>query len=168
MHRAMTGETVRSVRVAGRGRLSMDALAEFLYLIGMALSTLRRRQLRGRRDFVVIAVAGLAGAIAERTVNAIRNLGNLIGMASGALNPGDFGGMRIVLDARVAVSTAQNAVHAGGVLGGIDRDAFAVARGHSRLTVASQAAFVLLEWLGRPHLCPGAGVCRRVKGKNAS
>ena len=168
MHRTVAGEAVRRVRIAGRGRLSVDALPEFLHLIGMALRALCRRHLRRSRHFVVIAVAGLAGSVAERAVNAIRHVGSLVGVASRALNPRHFGGVRIVLDVRVAVGAAQNAVHAGRMLGGIDRDAFAVARGHSRLTVAGQAAFVLLERLGRLRLCPGAGVCRRAKGKNAS
>ncbi len=42
----------------------MDALPEFLHLIGMALGALRRRQLRRCGHFVVIAVAGLTGPVA--------------------------------------------------------------------------------------------------------
>ncbi len=167
MHRAVAGETVRRVRITGRSRLSMDALPEFLHLIGMTLGALRRRQLRRGRHFVVIAVAGLAGPVAEHAVNAIGKVGSLIGVASCALNTRHFRGVGTVLDVRVAIGAAQNAVHTGRMLGGIDRDAFAVARGHSRLTMASQAAFVLLKGLGRLHLCSGAGVCRGAKGKNA-
>lgn len=161
----MAGETVRSVRVPGCSRLSMDALPEFLHLIGMALGALPRRQLRCCPYFVVIAVAGLASPVAEHAVNAIWKVRSLIGVASRALNTRHFRGVRKVLDVRVAIGAAQNAMHTGSMLGGINRDAFSVARGHSRLTVASQAAFVLLKRLDGLRL--GPGVCRSIEGRNA-
>src|ERR1022692_1080901 len=139
----------------------MDALPEFLYFIGMALRALCRRQLRRSRHFVVIAMAGLAGSVTERAVSAVGNPGSLIGVASRASNLGHFGGVRIVLDSRVAVGASQHTVHASRVLRGINRDALAAARGQSRLAVAGQAVFILLEGLGQRRLCPGMGMCRR-------
>jgi hypothetical protein len=53
----------------------------------------------------------------------------------------------------VAVGAAQSAVDAGRMFGGINRDALAVPRSHSRLAVAGEAAFILLERLGRFRLC---------------
>ena len=96
---------------------------------------------------VVIAVARFARCVAERAVHAVGHMGSLVGVASRAFYLCHFGGVRIVLDARVAVDAAQNAVDAGRVLRGINRDAFAAVRGHSRLAVAGEAAFILLERL---------------------
>ena len=106
VHRSVAGETVRCVRIAGRSRLSMDALLELLHLIGMALRALRRRQLRRGRNFVVIAVAGLAGYVAEHAVNAIGQVRSFIRVARCALNLDHFRGVRKVLDCRVAIGAA--------------------------------------------------------------
>jgi len=40
-------------------------------------------------------------------------------------------------------------VHAGGMLGRVNRDAFATPRRHSGLAVTGEAAFILLQQLGR-------------------
>ena len=71
-----------------------------------------------------------------------------------------FGRMRIVLDARVALFATQNAVNTGCMFRGINRDAFAIARCHSRLAMAGQAALVLLERLWRLYLRSAVSVCR--------
>ena len=102
----------------------------------------------GRRGhFVVIAVAGLAGSVAERAVHTVGHMGSFLTVASRAFYLRYFGGVRIVLDACVAFSAAQNAVDTGRVLGGINRDAFPAVRLHSPLAVAGQATFVLPQRL---------------------
>ena len=63
-------------------------------------------------------------------------------MAGGALDFGDFGGMRELFDVGVAVLAAENPVGAGGVLGRVDRNALPGAGLHSRLAVARQTFLV--------------------------
>ena len=160
MRRPMAGHAARCVRIARCSRLSVDALPELLHFIGMALGAFCWHHLSGRNHFVVIAVTGLARSLAERAVHAVGQPGSLVGVASRALNFRRFGGVRIVLDAGVAVFAAQNAVDAGRVLRRIKRDALAVTRRHSRLTMAGQATFVLFQRMGHLSLCSATGVCR--------
>ena len=143
----MAGHAGRSIRVAGRGRLSVDTLTEFLPFIGVTLRALCGRSLGRRGHFVVIAVAGSAGSVAERAVHTVGHMGSFVIVASRAFYLRYFGGVRIVLDACVAFSAAQNAVDAGRVLGGINRDAFPAVRLHACLAVAGQATFVLPQRL---------------------
>lgn len=156
----MTGEASWRVRVTRCGRFSVNALPELLDFIGMALRALCRRQLSRGYYFVMVAMAGFASLLAQRAVHAVGHMGSLVGVASGALNLGYFRGMRIVLDARVAIFATQNTVDAGCMLRGINRDAFAVARCHSCLAMAGQAALILLERLRRLYLRSAASVCR--------
>ncbi len=143
----MAGHAGRRIRVAGRGRLSVDTLTEFLHFIGVTLRALCGRGLGCRGHFVVIAVAGLAGSVAERAVHTLGHVGSFVAVASRAFYLRYFGGVRIVLDARVTFSAAQNAVDAGRVFGGINRDAFPAVRLHACLAVAGQATFVLPQRL---------------------
>jgi hypothetical protein len=143
----MAGHAGRRIRVAGRGRLSVDTLTEFLHFIGVTLRALCGRGLGRRGHFVVIAVAGLAGSVAERAVHTVGHMGSFVTVASRAFYLRYFGGVRIVLDAYVTFSAAQNAVDAGRVLGGINRDAFPAVRLHACLAVAGQATFVLPQRL---------------------
>jgi hypothetical protein len=98
---------------------------------------------------MVIAVAGLAGAITERTVDAGGHVGSLVGVAGGALNSCHFGRVRVVLDGGVTIGAAQNSVDAGRVLCGVNRDALAAVGLHAWLAVAGEATLILLERLGR-------------------
>jgi hypothetical protein len=166
MHRTMAGEAVGSIRITCRGRLSVYALPEFLHFIGVALGALCQHQLGHRRHFMVIAVAGLAGCVAEHAMNAVGHMGSLVGVASRAANLRYFGRVRIVLDGRVAAGAAQNAMDAGRMLGGINRDVFAAARRHSRLAVTGQAAFVPAQ-MRQLRLSPGTGVFWEAGGKKA-
>jgi hypothetical protein len=68
-----------------------------------------------------------AGCVAERAVNAGRDVGSLVGVAVRAVNSCHFGGVRIVLDGSVAIGAGQNTVGAGRVFRGINRDALAAA-----------------------------------------
>src|SRR5450432_4582243 len=156
----MAGNAAGCILVACGARLPVDALPEFFYFVGVALRALRRRYLGYSRDFVMVAVAGLAGSAAERAVNASGEVRGLAGVASRAFYLRYFGGVRIVLDGAVAVGAAKNAVNAGCMLGGINRDALALVRGHSCLAVASQTTLVLLQRLRQLRLCPGTGVRR--------
>ena len=153
MHWPMAGPTVRRVRIACRSRLSVYAFPEFLDFIGMALRTFCRRRLGGGSHLMRIAVAGLASSVAERAMNAARHMGSFFRVASGASNLRHFVGVWKVLDGCVAVVAAQSAVDAGHMLGGINRDAFAAGRRHSRLAVAGEAVFVLLERMRGFRLC---------------
>jgi hypothetical protein len=105
------------------------------------------------------AVTGFAGRFAQSTVHASRHVRNFVSMAGRALNLRNFGRVRIVLDGRVAVGAAQDTVHAGGVFTGVNRNALAAVRLHSRLAVAGKAAFILLERLNWLRLSFGSGIC---------
>jgi hypothetical protein len=120
MHGLVAGETGWGVLIAGSGRLSVDALAEFLYFIGMALRALGRGQLSCGSHLMMISVAGLAGGGAERSVDAGRHVGSLVGVARRALNSCDLGGVWILLDGGVTIGAGQNAVDAGRMLHGVD------------------------------------------------
>jgi hypothetical protein len=65
----------------------------------------------------------------------------------------------------VAFGATQNAVDAGRMFGGINRDALAARRRHSRPAVAGEAAFVLLERMGRFRLGPNPSGQQRANGK---
>jgi hypothetical protein len=106
MRGPVAGETGWGVWIAGSGRFPVDALAKFLYFIGMALRALGRSQLSCGSHLMVIAVTGFAGGVAEGTVDAGRNMGSLVGMAGSALNSCHFGGVRIILDGGVAIGAA--------------------------------------------------------------
>ena len=56
--------------------------------------------------------------------------------------------MRIVLYGLVAVFAGQSTVNTSCVFAGINRNALAFVRGHSRLPVTGEAAFILLERMG--------------------
>ena len=167
MHRPMAGHAARCVRIACRSCLSMYARPEFLDFIGVALRTLCRRRLPRSRDFVWIAVAGLASCFAGRVMNAASYVRSLVGMASRALNLRHFRRVRKILDGRVAIVAAQNAVDTGRMFGGINRDAFAAGRGHPRLAVAGQAAFILLQWMRRFRLGASPSRCQHADCKKS-
>jgi len=145
MDRPVAGATGRRIRIACRGGLSVNAFPEVFYFIGVALRTFCRRRLCRSRNFVGIAVAGLASHVPERAVNAAGHMGSFFGVASRTLNLRHFVGVRKILNGRVAVVAAQSAVDTGCVPGGINRDAFAGGRRHSRLAVTGEAAFILLQ-----------------------
>lgn len=143
----MAGHAGRRIRVAGRGRLSVDTLTEFLHFIGVTLRALCGRGLGCRGHFVVIAVAGLASSVAERVVHAVGHMGSFVTVASRAFYLRYFGRVRIVFDACVTFSAAQNAVDTGSMFGRINRDVFPAVRLHACLAVAGQATFVLPQRL---------------------
>lgn len=58
------------------------------------------------RHLMMIAVAGLAGGVAERSVDAGRHVRSLVGVAGRALNSCDFGRVRKILDGAVAIGAA--------------------------------------------------------------
>lgn len=120
MRGPVAGHAVRCVRVVGCEGFSVNALPEFLYFIGVALRAFCRRRLGCRSHLVRIAVAGLASSVAQRGMNAAGEMGSLAGVAGRALNLNHFIGVRIFLNGRVAVSAAQDAVHAGRMSGGFN------------------------------------------------
>ncbi len=100
-----------------------------------------------------ITMAGRARLGPQRAVRAFRNRRGFVGVAGLALDDLNLGRMRVILDRRMAIGAAQQAaVNAGRVLDRIHRDAFAIRARHSRLPVASQARFILLQRLGRTGL----------------
>src|ERR1700678_1875950 len=149
MHRTVAGAAVRRIRIARCGRLPVDALPKIFHFVGMTLRALGWCSLGRSRHFVRIAVAGLASSYADRTMNAARHVRSFVAVAGRALHLRHFVSMRKIPDAGVAIGAAQNAVDTGRVLGRINRDAFASGRSRSRLAVAAETAFVLLEWMGR-------------------
>ena len=98
-------------------------------------------------------MAGLAGSIAEGSVNAGADMRSFFTVASRALYPRHFGGMGIILERGMAVVAGQTAVDAGCMLCGINRNAFAAGRSHSRLAVTGKTSFVLLQRMGGQRLC---------------
>lgn len=113
----------------------------------------------------MVAMTGLAGDIAKRTMNATGNMGGFVGVARCTIHLQDFGEVRIILDRAVAVDAGKNAMDAGCMPDGVKRDALALVGGHACLAVASQATFVLLQGLRQLRLCPGTGVHRDSDGK---
>ena len=92
--------------------MSVNALAEVLGFIGVALGALGGHELGGGTDLVRIAVTGLAGHV-DRTMNAGWRVRGLVGVARRAFDLGYFIGMRKVFDGCVALAATQNAVDAG-------------------------------------------------------
>jgi len=127
MDGSMAGHAFGRIRIACRSRLPVNALPEFLHFIGMTLRALCGRYFGRLSHLVVIAVAGLASVVTERAMHTVWHMGSLVGVASCAFHLRHFGGVRIVLDGRVAVGTAQNAMHAGRMFAGIDRDTLTAA-----------------------------------------
>ena len=64
MPRSMARLAARPIWIACRGRLSVDALPERLYFVGMALCALCRRNLSGGSNLMRIAVARLTSSVA--------------------------------------------------------------------------------------------------------
>ena len=153
MHRTVAGAAVRRIRIARCGRLPVDALPKIFHFVGMTLRALGWCSLGRSRHFVRIAVAGLASSYADRAMNAARHMRSFLCVTAQALHLGHFVRMGEILDGRVAIGAAQNAVDTGRVLGRINRDAFATGRSHPRLAVAGETAFVLLEWMCSFRLC---------------
>ena len=90
------------------------------------------------------AVTRGAGRFSEERVGAGGERFRLIDVTRGALDFFEFGGMRKVLDAGVAVLTPENRVRTRGVLRRIDVNILAFFRLHPRVAVAGEAGFVLL------------------------
>ena len=90
----MAGHAVGCVRVACRGSLPVYALPEFFHFVGMALRAFCRRYLDRDSNLVWIAMAGLAGSVAEGAMNALRRMSSFVGVASRAPNLRDFVGVR--------------------------------------------------------------------------
>jgi len=145
----VAGAAGRRIRIACRGGLSVNAFPEVFYFICVALRAFCRRRLCRSRNFVGVAVAGLASYVPERAMNAASHMGSLVGVASRTLNLRHFVGMWKISNGRVAVVAAQSAVDTGCVLRRINRDAFAGGRRHSRMAVTGEAAFILLQRMGR-------------------
>ena len=126
----------------GRG-LSMNAVRKLFYLICVALLALRRRQRLRALEFVCISVAISAARRSKDGMCAAGKTFRFLFMASGALNFGNFRGMRVILDRGVTVSAAENPVQACGVLFRIDGYISARIGFHSRVAMAREAGFVL-------------------------
>jgi hypothetical protein len=153
MYGTVAGETIRRVLVARCRRFPVNALLEIFHFVGVALRTLYWSRLTCSHYFVRIAVAGLASAYADRTMDAPRHMGRFFAVTGRALHLGYFVRMGKILDGRVAVGAAQNAVDTGRMFGRIDRDTLASGRGYSCLAVAGETAFVLFEGLRCFRLC---------------
>src|SRR5215467_3363718 len=86
---------------------------------------------------------GRVPAISEKSVGAGGERFRLIGMARGALDFFDFGGMRKGLNAGVAILAAESRVNTRGVLGRMNEDIFAVFGLHPHGAVAGETGFIL-------------------------
>jgi hypothetical protein len=124
---SMAGHAFGRIRIACRSRLAVNALPEFLHFIGMTLRALCGRYFGRLSHLMVIAVARLASVVTERAMHTVRHMGSLVGVASCAFHLRHFGGVRIVFDGRVTVGATQNAMHAGRMFAGIDRDTLTAA-----------------------------------------
>src|SRR5208337_3539884 len=142
MDGTVTGHAFGRVGVSVFRGLAVDAGGEGGHFLGVTLRAFSRNQLLGRGELVNAAMTRSAGGFAEDGVGAGGEGLGLVGMAGGALNFGEFGGMREIFDGGVAVLAAENAVGAGGMPGRVDRNALPGAGLHSRLAMARQTALV--------------------------
>lgn len=139
---AMTGSAFRRVGVAVLSSLPMDARGKRLDFVAVALIAFGGHELFGCGKSMNAAMASGAGGIAEGGVRAFFEVFDFLIMAGGALNLGDFGGVREFLDGGVTILAAENAVSAGGVFCGVDGDIFTGGGFHTSLAMASEALLV--------------------------
>jgi hypothetical protein len=102
-----------------------------------------------------ITMTGGTRGFAQHRVDALRGRGGLLGVAGGALNFGNFRGMRKISYGSVTVFATKNAMNAGGVFFRADGNIGALFRFHIRLAVAGEASFILLQRLRRLILSAG-------------
>ena len=88
-------------------------------------------------------------------MNAAGDMARLVDLASQVLHLGYFIRMKKIFDGGVAVGATQNAVPLAAMLARVNRNAFALGGDPSRLALAGEAGFVLLERMGRLRLGPG-------------
>src|ERR1700739_940388 len=125
----------------------MDAGGELLDFVGVALVALRWRQILGCGQFMHTAVTRSAGRFSEESVGAGGERFRLIGVARGALDFFDFGGMRKVLDASVAILAAEHRVCTRGVLSRINGNVSTLTGRHARGAMAGETSFILFGGL---------------------
>lgn len=111
MYRTMARFAIRGVRIAEFGGLAVNAFLKPLDFLLVTGFTVRESGFCGFDD-VRITVAGLAGVLAQRGVNAIWNIVSFVRVAGGALYLLNFGGMGKFLEIRVAIAAAENPMHA--------------------------------------------------------
>ena len=73
---------MRRIRITSHGCRAMDTYAEFLYLTVMALSACCQSSGCLGDDFMHIAMAGLAGCLAETRMSTVGELRGFVRMAS--------------------------------------------------------------------------------------
>lgn len=148
MDGAVARHALRRIMIALRRGLAMDAGRKIFYLIGVTLFALCRRKIFRGSQFVHVAMASGASGTTKDRVGARGETFGFLLMTGAALHSGDFGGMRKILDGRVAILAAENSVRAGRVLCRIDGNVFAAIRLHARCAMARQAWFILFKGMG--------------------
>ena len=138
----MAGQAGRRLIIALLASHSMNALRIAVHSIRMAGRALLRDDLGGLLHFVRLAVATRAGVIAERSVDAFRNLRDFVAVAGGAVRHLHRLGMWILFHALVAGRAPEFAVHAALVFGGVDVEALAGRGLHAGIAVASQTILI--------------------------
>jgi len=158
MHRTVARQTCWRVGVALRCRLPVDTLAELLHLVRMALLALCGNQLRRRSYFVWVAMTRKARYI-DRAMHAGGRVGRLVRVTGGALHFDSFGWMRKVFDVGMTIGAPENPMNARRVFCRINCNISTRIGFHSRLAVASETAFILLQRLrgGRNCFAPRLG-----------
>lgn len=154
----MAGKTSWSIGIAFRCCLPVDTLSKLFHLVRMALFTLCWNQLPRRRYFVRVAMTRKTGDI-DRAMDARGRVGRLIRMAGGALHFDSFGWMRKVFDVGMTIGAPENPMNARRVFCRINCNISTRIGFHSRLAVASETAFILLQRLrgGRNCFAPRLG-----------
>ena len=161
MYWPMARRARRRIRISGLQRAPVNALRKLIHFGGMAFGALHGQRFRRWRYFMRVAVARQASCLAEHRVNTFRSMCNLFRVARCALYAGDPGRVRKIIDARVAVTAAQNSMHTHGMFFRADGDSSSFFRLHPRLAMAGEAWCVLFQGLG---LCFWAPVARSARG----
>jgi len=110
----------------------------------MALLALCGNQLRRRSYFVWVAMTRKARYI-DRAMHAGGRVGRLVRVTGGALHFDSFGWMRKVFDVGMTIGAPENPMNARRVFCRINCNISTRIGFHSRLAVASETAFILLQ-----------------------
>ncbi len=127
--------------------MAVDAFVKLLGFRGVTFRTFSGLELSGSGNFVDVAVTGRTWRFAQSCVDAFRRVCHLLAVACIAFDLRNFRGMRKLLDRCMTILAAEDAMHAGRVLAGIDRNVIASLGFHPSLAVAGEAGLILFERL---------------------
>jgi len=113
---AVARDALRRIGITLCGGLAVNAVSKLLELRLVALGALSGHEIRGGGELVHASVTGGAASFAQDGVRAFGESSRFGIVASRALDLGDFGGMREILDRGVAILARKNGVRTRGML----------------------------------------------------